>query len=104
MALREVASIPPMVGAVRETRMSKDELAEERAARVKFEKSSQEMEAAAEVVEVGDALFRYGEPADPALLRRFRLYQRVKAALALPAGPERVAALHTARIDDDRKH
>jgi hypothetical protein len=64
----------------------------------------QEMEAAAaELVEVGDALFKHGEPSDPALLRRNRLNKCVKAALALPAGPERVA-LHVALIDDDRKH
>jgi hypothetical protein len=35
--------------------------------------------------------------------RRDQLYKRVKAALALPAGPERVAALQ-AKIGDDRKH
>jgi hypothetical protein len=49
-------------------------------------------------------LFRGGEPSDPALLPRYRLYKRVKAALALPAGPERVAALQAAKIDDDKKH
>jgi hypothetical protein len=77
----------------------------ERAAREKFEGWLREMEAAAaELVEVGDALFRRGEPADPTLLPRYRLYKRVKAALALPLGPERVAALHAAKIDDRRKH
>jgi hypothetical protein len=49
--------------------MSKNESAEERAARLKFEASLREVEAAAaEIVEVGDLLFRRGEPADPALL------------------------------------
>ena len=43
-----------------------------------------------------------GAPADPALLGRYRLYNRVKAAVALPPGPERVAALRAAKID--RKH
>jgi len=41
---------------------------------------------------------------DPDLLRRYWLYRRVKAALALSPGPERVAALHPAKIDDDKKH
>jgi len=58
--------------------------------------------AAAELVEVGDLLFRGGAPADPALQRRYRLYKRVKAAVAIPPGPERVAALQAAKID--RKH
>jgi len=63
----------------------------------------QEIEAAAaEIVEVGDLLFRRGEPIDPALLRRYQLYKRVKAAFALPPGPERIAALQAAKVD--RKH
>jgi len=33
-----------------------------------------------------------------------RLYSRVKAALALPIGPERVAALQAAKIAPGRKH
>jgi hypothetical protein len=71
--------------------MTKDECSEERAAREKFERWLVEMEAAAaEIVEVGDLLFRGGEPSDPALPPRYRLYMRVKAALALPLGPERV--------------
>jgi hypothetical protein len=57
--------------------MSEDESAEERAAREKFEAWLQEIEAAAaEIFEVGDLLFRRGEPTDPALLRRYRLYAR----------------------------
>jgi hypothetical protein len=55
--------------------------------------------AAAEIVEVGDSLFSRGEPADPAHLRRYQLYTCVKAALALPMGPERIAALQAAKID-----
>ena len=63
----------------------------------------QEIEAAAaEIVEVGDILFSRGEPSDPALLSRYQLYKRVKAARALPVGPERIAALQAAKID--RKH
>ena len=85
--------------------MNKNDTAEERAARERFMKSLREMEeAAAELVELGDALFRGGEPTDPALLRRYRLYRRAKAALALPMGPERVAALHAAKIDNRSKH
>jgi hypothetical protein len=88
---------------VRKIGTSEDESAEERAAREKFEAWLQEIEAAAaEVIEVGNLLFRHGEPTDPALLRRYRLY--VKAAVALPPGPERVAALQAAKIRDDKKH
>jgi hypothetical protein len=83
--------------------MTEDDSAEERAAREKFARWLQEAEAAAaELVEVGDALFKHGEPSDPDLLRRYRLYTRVKAAVALPLGLERVAALQAAKID--RKH
>jgi hypothetical protein len=39
----------------------------------KFERSLREIEAAAaEIVKVGDLLFRGGEPSDPELLRRYR--------------------------------
>jgi hypothetical protein len=83
--------------------MSKDEPADERAAREIFRRWLQGAEAAAaELVAVGELLFRGGTPADPALLGRYRLYNRVKAAVALPPGPERVAALQAAKID--RKH
>src|SRR5262245_15218156 len=50
--------------------------------------------AATEVVSVGRALFKDGEPSDPELQRRYRLYKRLEAALALPAGPQRLEALH----------
>jgi hypothetical protein len=54
--------------------MSKDESTEERGAREKFGAWLREVEAAAaELVELGDALFRGGERSDPALLRRYRL-------------------------------
>ena len=33
---------------------------------------------------------------DPELQRRYRLYKRLEAALALPAGPQRLEALHKA--------
>ena len=59
--------------------------------------------AAAEIVEVGDLLFSRGEPSDPALQRRYQLYTRVKAALALPPGPKRIAALQAAKIDNRRR-
>ena len=58
---------------------------------------------ATELVHAGDALIRNGEPTDPAMLCRYRLYKRVQVAFALPAGPKRVAALHAALIDGDRK-
>jgi hypothetical protein len=58
---------------------------------------------AAELVEVGDLLFSRGEPSDPALLPRYQLYTRIKAALALSPGLERVAALH-AEIGNHKKH
>ena len=82
--------------------MSKDDHAEERARAIDW---LHEIEAsAAELVEVGDLLFSRGEPSDPTLLPRYQLYTRVKAALALPPGLERVAALHAAKIRDDKKH
>jgi hypothetical protein len=65
----------------------------------------QEIEvAAAELVQLGDALFKDGGPSDPVLHRRYQLYKRVKAAVALPPGPERVAALQAAKIDNSSKH
>ena len=61
-------------------------------------------EAAAEIVAVGDLLFRAGKPSDPVMLRRYELYTRVKAAVALPFGPERVTALQATKIGDRKKH
>ena len=82
--------------------MAKDETAEERARAIEW---LREIEAsAAELVEVGDLLFARGEPSDPALLPRYQLYTRVKAALALPPGLERVEALHAAKIVEGKKH
>jgi hypothetical protein len=49
-------------------------------------------------------LFGRGEPSDRALLPRYQLYTRVKAALSLPPGLERVAALHAVKIADRGKH
>ena len=40
-----------------------------------------------------------GEPSDPELQRRYRLYKRLEAALALPAGPQRLEALYKAYRD-----
>jgi hypothetical protein len=61
-------------------------------------------ESAVELAEVGDLLFARGEPSEPALLERYQLYMRVKAALSLPPGLERVTALHAAKIRDEKKH
>jgi hypothetical protein len=38
------------------------------------------------------------------LLRRYQLYARAKAVLALPPGLEHVAALHAEKIGDHKKH
>jgi hypothetical protein len=82
--------------------MSKDDHAEERARAIEW---LREIEAsAAELVEVGDLLFSSGVTSDPTLVPRYQLYTRVKAALSLPPGLERVEALHAAKIGDDRKH
>jgi hypothetical protein len=59
---------------------------------------------AAELVEVGDLLFSRGEPSDPALVPRYQLYTRVKAALAMPMSPARIVALQAAKIGDRKKH
>jgi hypothetical protein len=56
-----------------------------------------------ELAEVGDLLFARGEPSEPALLQRYQLYKRVKAALSLPPGLERVR-LHAAKIRNEKKH
>jgi len=67
--------------------MGKEGSAEERAARERFGASLREMEAAAaELMEVGDGLFRHGEPTDPTLLRRYQLYKSVKASAGAATG------------------
>jgi hypothetical protein len=82
--------------------MSKGESAEERAAREKFKRWLQEAEAAAaELVEVGDLLFRGGEPSDPALVSPL---PTGKGSGGATAWAERVAALQAAKIDNSRKH
>jgi hypothetical protein len=81
--------------------MKEDESAEERAARAGLREME---EAAAELVELGDLLFGRGKPSDPALMRRYQLYRRVKVALALPMGSQRIAALRAAKIAPGRKH
>jgi hypothetical protein len=40
----------------------------------------------------------------PALLHRYQFKTRVKAAVALPPGPEGIAALQTAKIGGRAKH
>ena len=52
--------------------------------------------AATVVVSIGRALFKHGEPSDPESQRRYRFYKALEAALALPAGPERLEALYKA--------
>jgi hypothetical protein len=52
--------------------------------------------AATEVVSIGRVLFKNGEPSNPALQRRYRLYKRLEVTLALPAGPQRLEALYKA--------
>ena len=77
--------------------MSKEDLsADQRDALAQFAKSALMESAATEVVSVGRALFTDGEPSDPELQRRYRLYKCLEAALALPAGPRRLEALHKA--------
>ena len=84
--------------------MSKDQSADDGAAREELERWLCAVEgAAAEIVEVGVKLFSHGAPSDPNLLAGYRLYKRVKAALTLPAGTVRVAALHSMLTDDGRK-
>jgi hypothetical protein len=81
--------------------MGKDETADERARAIEWLREVES--SAAELVELGDLLFGRGEPSDPALLPSYQLYTRVKAALALPPGLERVAALHAAKIGQAKK-
>jgi len=75
--------------------MTKDDLADERAA-LAHAKSVLVESAATEVVSVGRMLFKDGEPKDPELQRRYLLYRRLEAALALPPGPQRLEALYKA--------
>jgi hypothetical protein len=51
----------------------------------------------------GHALFKNGKPTDPDLQRRYHLYKRVEAALALPAGPKRLVALRAALKGGDER-
>jgi hypothetical protein len=51
----------------------------------------------------GHALFKNGKPTDPDLKRRYHLYKRVEAALALPAGPKRLVALRAALKGGDER-
>jgi hypothetical protein len=80
--------------------LTKDDLsADQRAALARAKSAALVESAATEVVSVGRALFKDGEPSDPELQRRYRHYKRLVAALALPAGPQRLAALHKAYRD-----
>ena len=73
--------------------MTKGDLANERAALAQAKSASVES-AATEVVSLGRVLFKDGAPGDPDLQRRYRFYKRLEAALALPAGPQRLEALY----------
>ena len=77
--------------------MTKDDLSpDQRAGLAQLAKLALMESAATEVVRIGRALFKDGEPSDPELRRQYRLYKRLEAALALPAGPQRLEALHKA--------
>jgi len=68
--------------------MGKDETADEYARAIEWLREIET--SAAELVVLGDLLFSGGEPRDPVLVPKYQLYTRVKAALALPPGLERV--------------
>ena len=76
--------------------------ANQRAALAQFAKSALVEFAAIEVVSVGRALFKDGAPRDPESQRRYRLYKRLKVALALSAGPQRLEALHKVAANSGR--
>jgi hypothetical protein len=79
----------------REGQLTKDDVSAERQA-LEHAKSALIESAAAEVVSIGRALFKDGEPSDTELQRRYRLYKRLEAALALPAGLQRLEAQYKA--------
>ena len=67
--------------------MTEDDLsANQRAALAQLAKSALIESAAAEVVSIGRALFKNGEPSEPESQCRYRFYKALEAALALPAG------------------
>ena len=74
--------------------MTKDDLSAERQALAQA-KSALVESAAMEVVSIGRALFKGGEPSDRELQLRYRLFKRLEAALPLPVGP-RLEALYKA--------
>jgi hypothetical protein len=74
----------------------KDDLSADQRAALAHAKSALVESAATEVVSIGRALFKDGEPSDPELQRRYRLYKRLEAALALPAGPQQLCIRRTA--------
>ena len=75
--------------------MTEDDFsADQRAVLAQLAKSALIESAATEVVSIGRTLFKDGEPSDPESQRRYRLYKRLEAALALPVGPLRQEALH----------
>jgi hypothetical protein len=86
------------------TGMSNDESAEERAAGERFGAWLLEVEAAPASGGGSIVQGRCAErSSDPALLRRYDQYSRVKASSSC-LGPEWVAALQAAKIHDRKKH
>ena len=84
--------------------MTEDDLsADQRAALAQLAKSALIESAATEVVSIGRALFKDGEPSDPKLQRRYRLYRRLEAALALPGSAWRRCIRRTANSEQIRR-
>jgi len=78
--------------------LTEDDLsADQRAALAQLAKSALIESAATEVVSIGRALFKDGEPSDPESQRRYRLYKRLEAAFALKRSRARTASYHDER-------
>jgi hypothetical protein len=73
--------------------LTKDDLSGEQQA-LAHAKAALVESAATELATIERAPFKEGEPSDPELQRRYRLYERLEAALALPAGSQRLEALY----------
>ena len=84
--------------------MTEDDLsADQRAALAQLAKSALIESAATEVVSIGRTLFKDGEPSDLKLQRRYRLYRRLEAALALPGSAWRRCIRRTANSEQIRR-
>jgi len=83
--------------------LTEDDLsADQRAALAQLAKSALIESAATEVVSIGRTLFKDGEPSDLKLQRRYRLYRRLEAALALPGSAWRRCIRRTANSEQIR--